>query len=50
MPGDGIEGANECATKADAEKRAAMWGLDGYVIEPVMRDLGTVTRLTEIGI
>lgn len=47
--GEGLDGPNEFSSEAGAEKRAGDWGLTGYSIVPVSRDIGTPTRLTEIG-
>lgn len=40
--------ANEFPTEARAIERAESRGLTGYVVEPFIRDLGTVTRITEV--
>lgn len=47
--GEGLDGPNEFSSEADARKKADAWGLADYAIAPVARDIGTPTRLTEIG-
>ena len=47
--GTGLNGPNEFSCTAIAEKQAVRWGLTGYDIRPAERDIGTPTRLTEIG-
>lgn len=42
--------ANEFSTEADAKTRADGYGISDYKVEPFMRDLGTVTNLSEMGI
>lgn len=42
--------ANEFPTEDRAKKRADSHGLTAYEVVPFMRDLGTVTRLTEVAI
>lgn len=41
---------NAFGSQTDAEKKAVLWGLTGYVILPFQRDIGTPTKLAEIGI
>lgn len=45
-----MDGPNEFSSEADARKKADAWGLADYAIAPVARDIGTPTRLTEIGL
>lgn len=46
---DRMDGPNEFSSEADARKKADEWGLAGYGIDSITRDIGKPTRLTEIG-
>lgn len=41
---------NTFSSQGDAEKKAALWCLVGYVAAPFQRDIGTPTNLTAIGL
>lgn len=43
------KGYNTFGSPSDAEKKAALWGLTGYSVLSFQRDIGTPTKLAEIG-
>lgn len=47
--GDGLDFPDEFASESDAHNRATRFGLLGYSVIPVSRDIGTPTNLNEIG-
>jgi len=47
--GTGIDGPDEFVFAANANNKAGRFGLVGYSIVPVTRDIGTPTNLVEVG-
>lgn len=47
--GTGLDGPDEFSNKEIADQKAERWGLKGYELKPVTRDIGKPTNLSEIG-
>ena len=47
--GTGLDGPDEFVSEANARSKADRFGLAGYDVVPVPRDIGTPTNLTEVG-